>query len=197
MDSRASRYMYESQQNIYSLIRLMILQEQNLRYMMSNNARTDRPAVPDSLSFLFPSTPTPIGTVHAGVQASPSRNSEAMTSEEIIQTTTNLIYQDIENPINTECPITRDPFESTDLVTRIDYCGHIFKRANLRLWLSTHSNCPMCRHNLRDDLTRNETSTNTNTNTTRLFRGGIVSPSYDRFWSEIRGTFDNVNNSVN
>ena len=195
MDSRASRYMYENQQNIYSLIRLMILQEQNLRYMMTNNARPERQNVPASLSFLFPSTSTPIGPVNTGVQATSPRNNESMTSEEIMQTTTNLVYQDIENPINNECPITREPFEPIDLVTRIDYCGHIFKRANLRLWLSIHSNCPMCRHNLRDDLTTNETRTTSNA--PRPFRGGIISPSYDRLWNEIRGTLDNINNSEN
>ena len=195
MDSRAARYMYESQQNVYSLIRLMILQEQNLRYMMSNNARPERQTVPGPLSFLSPSTPTPIGPVNTGVQATSPRNNESMTSEEIIQTTTNLIYQDIENPINSECPITREPFEPTDLVTRIDYCGHIFKRANLRLWLSIHSNCPMCRHNLREDLTTNEPRPTSNAR--GQFRGGIISPTYDRLWSEIRGTLDNINNSDN
>ena len=56
MDYRSSRYMYENQQNIYSLIRLMILQEQNLRYMMSNNRpeRTpERNSLNDQLSFYF------------------------------------------------------------------------------------------------------------------------------------------------
>ena len=52
MDYRSSRYMYENQQNIYSLIRLMILQEQNLRYMMGN-IRSERTAERTSLNDRF------------------------------------------------------------------------------------------------------------------------------------------------
>ncbi len=201
MDYRSSRYMYENQQNIYSLIRLMILQEQNLRYMMSNNRpeRTpERNSLNDQLSFLFPSNPISMPPINASVQMntpSTSINNGPLTSDEILETTTNLVYEDIEEPINTECPITRETFEDTDLVTRINHCGHIFKRANLRLWLSIHSNCPMCRHNLRNDLNTN--TNNSSRRTTSRYNAGIVSPTYERLWGDLRSTLDNINNTSN
>jgi len=158
-----------------------MLQEQNYRHILTSG-RPERRFTTEELTFSIPTTTT-TGT---GVQTPPIAPSTrtVLTSNEITQTTTNYIYQDIVNPLNTDCPITREAFEDTDPVTKINYCGHIFKRANLHLWLSIHSNCPMCRHDLRTDLRRQSSASNS-------------SPSYDQMWSEIRGTIDNINTMAN
>ena len=47
--------------------------------------------------------------------------------------------------INTECPITTDPFNSNSIVLRIKRCKHCFIPFRMMTWLETHSTCPMCR----------------------------------------------------
>jgi len=69
---------------------------------------------------------------------------DLMTSE-----TTRHLFQDIENPLNTDCPIRLDPFEPNSDVVRINRCGHIFNRSELSNWFRTNSRCPLCRTELR------------------------------------------------
>ena len=47
-----------------------------------------------------------------------------------------------------QCPISLDDFQEGEMVCRIRHCGHIFKRDNLMRWFSTHTCCPVCRHNI-------------------------------------------------
>jgi hypothetical protein len=55
----------------------------------------------------------------------------------------------IENPPNSNCPITIEPFNSEDIVTRIKYCGHCFKTEALNRWFTNNVRCPMCRYDIR------------------------------------------------
>ena len=178
MDYQDYRYVSDNQQNMFLLLRLLILQEQNYRGVL-NNRRIRRSS---PMSILLPTTnrQSPIGSN----RESPRRTS--LTESEINETTTNCLYYEIENPINTECAITRETFEEDDLVTQINYCGHIFKRATIRRWFSLHSICPICRHNLRDDLNNNRNNSNDNSSSS-------TSSSYDQLWSDIRGTLDEIN----
>lgn len=76
-----------------------------------------------------------------------TRASEAPQTrrEEDITTTT---FSDFSDPINAECPITFERFESTSNVSRINLCGHIFSQPALTSWLSTNDTCPVCRLDL-------------------------------------------------
>jgi hypothetical protein len=69
---------------------------------------------------------------------------DLMTSE-----TTRHLFRDIENPLNTDCPIRLDPFEPNSEVVRINRCGHIFNRTELGNWFRTNTRCPLCRTELR------------------------------------------------
>lgn len=69
---------------------------------------------------------------------------DLMTSE-----TSSYLFRDIENPLNTDCPIRLDPFEPNSEVVRINRCGHIFNRSELSNWFRTNSRCPLCRTELR------------------------------------------------
>jgi hypothetical protein len=55
------------------------------------------------------------------------------------------IFADIECPLNTECPISLEPFEPNAEVAQINRCGHIFNRNELSHWFQTNSRCPTCR----------------------------------------------------
>ena len=48
------------------------------------------------------------------------------TEQEISQSTEEIVYSSITNPINDRCPISQEFFNSDSVVTRICHCGHIF-----------------------------------------------------------------------
>lgn len=66
-------------------------------------------------------------------------------------------FGEIEDPINTTCPITQEVFTSTDRVCQIKHCKHIFKDMCLYNWFLEHVDCPVCRFDIRED--RNNTNT--------------------------------------
>lgn len=72
-----------------------------------------------------------------------------MTETQISNTTTGGLFSDFANAdTQRRCPISWTQFENDTPVIRINSCGHIFSPEPLREWLSRHSTCPNCRHNL-------------------------------------------------
>ena len=82
------------------------------------------------------------------------------TQAEIQAATRTLLYSEIENPINTECPISHEPFENNEEVTQIRHCGHIFHTNGIRQWFGTGHHCPVCRHDIRATTTSGATQDN-------------------------------------
>ena len=80
------------------------------------------------------------------------------TEEQIRNSTTRTTFQEIENPINTSCPISQVDFSNNDIVLQINHCGHIFSDNSLLQWFNRNHCCPMCRHSIISD------SSNQNTN---------------------------------
>ena len=89
------------------------------------------------------------------------------TTSQIVEATTILRFGNIQNPVNIICPITRDPFEVSEIVTQIKYCSHVFNSSALNTWFLSNCICPVCRYDIRDFLiylaTESQTSTNTQT----------------------------------
>jgi len=75
------------------------------------------------------------------------------TITQIINATNILTFENIQNPVNIICPITRDPFEVTDIITQIKYCSHLFNSAALNTWFLSNCICPICRYDIRDYFT--------------------------------------------
>ena len=63
----------------------------------------------------------------------------------LLTETTRHLFSDIERPLNTECPISLEPFEPNTEVVQINRCGHIFIRHELSHWFQTNTRCPTCR----------------------------------------------------
>ena len=63
------------------------------------------------------------------------------------------------------CSICQQSFNDNDITRMLNSCKHIFHLTCIDTWLSEHSTCPSCRHNLIDDLT-STTSTSSTTSTT-------------------------------
>lgn len=74
------------------------------------------------------------------------------TQAQIEHSTRRVRYSDIARPLNTTCPIAMEPFNDNDNVMVIRYCGHIFGATALTNWFTTSCRCPVCRHDIRDDI---------------------------------------------
>lgn len=59
-------------------------------------------------------------------------------------------YSQINSPISTSCPITREDFLDTDVVIIIRECRHIFKKAAFQTWIENNNTCPCCRITLNE-----------------------------------------------
>lgn len=57
-------------------------------------------------------------------------------------------YSQVNTPLSTSCPITREDFLDTDVVIMIRECRHIFKKAAFQTWIENNNTCPCCRINL-------------------------------------------------
>ena len=68
-------------------------------------------------------------------------------------------------PLDTICPITQESLgnDTHQEAIRINSCGHFFSNS-LREWFNFSSLCPVCRHNLFDDLSGNEQENNDSQN---------------------------------
>ena len=73
-------------------------------------------------------------------------------------------YSEITNPINTNCPITLERFESNSDVTMLLGCGHVFNTSSIHSWFTSNVRCPVCRYDIRDYI---PTTTSTTTNEER------------------------------
>lgn len=51
--------------------------------------------------------------------------------------------------LESRCPISLEDFALGDELCEIRNCRHIFKWTNLQSWFSRHSNCPVCRFDIR------------------------------------------------
>jgi hypothetical protein len=72
------------------------------------------------------------------------------SNEQIDTATENLLFGNIINPININCPISLEQFLNTSNVTIIKHCKHIFNTNNLMNWFRTNCKCPVCRFDIRE-----------------------------------------------
>ena len=69
--------------------------------------------------------------------------------------TRDVIYGDINNPLNECCPISLERFNSDDNLTQINSCGHLFSPSHLQHWFRNNVRCPLCRYDIRSGLEEN------------------------------------------
>tara|TARA_Y100000816_G_scaffold289561_1_gene276253 strand:- start:769 stop:1977 length:1209 start_codon:yes stop_codon:yes gene_type:complete len=72
-------------------------------------------------------------------------------------------FGDIENPINTSCPISMETFTPDQSVTMICHCGHIFNSVQLFSWFRSNVRCPVCRYDVREASYTNRDPSNSET----------------------------------
>ena len=96
------------------------------------------------------STPTTMFTRAMGNFSDPVN--VIATPEQIATATRNILYENVEEPLNDRCPICLDVFQSSSEVTQIRHCGHIFNRSQLATWFERNVRCPVCRFDIRDQV---------------------------------------------
>ena len=85
--------------------------------------------------------------------------------EQISRAVENVVFSEIDNPLNLRCPISLTQFQPNQNVTRIRQCQHIFDTSNIHQWFQTNVRCPVCRYDIRDYNTENNNTTNNTENT--------------------------------
>ena len=80
------------------------------------------------------------------------------TVSQIRNATSMIPFQNIENPMNTRCPIRHEDFQDTDIVMQIRHCRHNFNSVALNRWFENAVRCPVCRYDIREYDPDNENS---------------------------------------
>jgi len=70
--------------------------------------------------------------------------------EQIRNATREILFSQINEPLNNSCPITLEAFTSESNVLQIINCGHIFNRQGLTSWFESNVRCPVCRYDIRN-----------------------------------------------
>ena len=60
--------------------------------------------------------------------------------------------QKYESRKETQCAICLEEFKGTDMIKAFHKCEHIFHKNCLRDWLKKQVVCPLCKHDLEDDI---------------------------------------------
>ena len=82
------------------------------------------------------------------------------TENQIARATESALYADISTNY-LMCPIDRQNFEREDRILRIRQCRHVFRESAIRQWFRTSFECPICRYDIRNLITRREVVTQT------------------------------------
>jgi hypothetical protein len=94
----------------------------------------------------------------------------APTEAQINNATELIHYGNLNNPLNSRCPITLVDFTENDRIRQIIPCGHCFNNRALLRWFTTNCRCPVCRADIRDynpvDAIRNPYSNNQSSTST-------------------------------
>ena len=86
----------------------------------------------------------------------------APTAEQIRASTITLAYSEIEDPLNHQCPISLELFQPNTIVTQIRHCKHAFMPNSFQTWFASNVRCPICRHDIRDNISSETEGINTN-----------------------------------
>ena len=123
------------------------------------------------------------------------------TEAEIDNSTEEVRFGIVSNPVNSVCPITRERFGENDRVIQIVYCGHNFNPPSLRYWFQTNVRCPLCRYDIRNYDPRNAINNPYRTMTPRVTRENIsVQRMEELLAAEVFNSFgqsDSSNSGIN
>ena len=128
------------------------------------------------------------------------RNRNGLTIQEIEENTEIINYSSIrpEQILNTECPISRDVFNTNSVVLRLKECSHCFVPFRMMTWLESHSTCPLCRRNVIPITTSEPTPIipSTDPSTTETTTSSSNSNSFSNILNNLRNSTNLSNLSI-
>ena len=71
-------------------------------------------------------------------------------------------YGLIISPMSDSCPISLERFRENDSVVQLLHCSHIFCQESFNQWFNSNVRCPVCRHDIRDYMPINTSSSPSN-----------------------------------
>ena len=116
------------------------------------------------------------------------------TRQQLDRATRIVRYGDIQNPLNTQCPISLESFQDASNVVQIIDCRHVFQPSSFNQWFNSNVRCPICRYDIR-----NYTSTPENNEETSLpiERQPLLDPNLDSSGSYQLANQNTTSNSEN
>ena len=118
------------------------------------------------------------------------------TEEVIDNSTEEVVFGIVSNPMNSVCPITRERFGENDRVMQIVHCGHNFNPPSLRHWFQSNVRCPLCRYDIRDYDPRNAINNPYRTLASRTTRDEMTDHGIgDHLAAELLNSLQQPNNS--
>lgn len=113
------------------------------------------------------------------------------SAQQIEAATETLEFNENDTLMNNQCPISLEEFRTGDRIRRIRYCGHCFSETSFNTWFNSNVRCPICRHDIRDNIITNDLSNNVNLSRNNSNLEENLSNIFDRLEAEER------NNEIN
>lgn len=113
------------------------------------------------------------------------------SAQQIEAATETLEFNENDILMNNQCPISLEEFRTGDRIRRIRYCGHCFSETSFNTWFNSNVRCPICRHDIRDNIITNDLSNNVNLSRNNSNLEENLSNIFDRLEAEER------NNEIN
>jgi len=87
----------------------------------------------------------------------------APTSQQIEDATEDIVFNEENYDLinETRCPITLEDFQENQTLVRIRRCGHVFSQDSFQNWFRQSVRCPVCRHDIRDNIPVRESTHST------------------------------------
>jgi hypothetical protein len=127
----------KSSNNLTEMIKLLKIHEETISRVTRARVVTDTQIV-DLFNVVI---------TNENMRLNNRENATANPNDIYLETT----YSQINSPLSTSCPITREDFLDNDAVIMIRECRHIFKKTAFQTWIENNNTCPCCRITLNEE----------------------------------------------
>jgi hypothetical protein len=125
-----------SSNNLLEMIKLLKIHEETISRVTRLRAATDTQIV-DLFNVVITNE-----NIRLNNENNTNTNAPMVFDNNVFVETT---YSEINAPISTSCPITREDFLNNDEVIMIRECRHVFKKNAFKTWMQNNNTCPCCR----------------------------------------------------
>jgi copper chaperone CopZ len=118
------------------------------------------------------------------------------SEEQINMSSRYVLFSNISSPINNTCPITHEQFTEDQMVLEL-ICRHVFNNDAIRIWFQTNVRCPVCRYDIRTNVSNVDSDSNVDSNIDSDSNSNIDSDSNRRHNEAITNANNAITNANN